>query len=56
MEYVRDNGIWSDFPYERVHQDFVEFYPKTIFEDLARERTLNEAKKTSQFDDEKPLT
>ena len=56
MEYVRDNGIWSDFPYERVHQDFVEFYPKTIFEDLAKERALNEAKKARQFEDEKPLT
>ena len=56
MEYVRDNGIWSDFPYERVHQDFVEFYPTTIFEDLARERALNEAKKARQFEDEKPLT
>ncbi len=56
MEYVRDNGIWSDFPYERVHHDFVEFYPKTIFEDLARERALNEAKAARRFEDEKPLT
>ena len=56
MDYVRDNGIWSDFPYERVHQDFVEFYPVTIFDDLARERSLNEAKKARQFEDEKPLT
>ena len=56
MDYVRDNGIWSDFPYERVHQDFVEFYPITIFDDLARERALNEAKKARQFEDEKPLT
>ena len=56
MDYVRDNGIWSDFPYERVHQDFVEFYPMTIFDDLARERALNEAKKARQFEDEKPLT
>ncbi len=55
MEYVRDNGIWSDFPYDRVHQDFVAFYPKTIFEDLARERALNEARKARRFEDEKPL-
>lgn len=56
MDYVADNGIWSDFPYERVHGDFVAFYPKTFFEDLARERALNEAKAARQFEDEKPLS
>jgi hypothetical protein len=56
MEYVRDNGIWSDFPYERVLNDFVEFYPTSIFEDLARERALNDAKKARRFEDEKPVT
>lgn len=55
MEYVADNGIWSDFPYARVHGDFVAFYPKTFFEDLARERALNEAKAARRFEDEKPL-
>ncbi len=56
MEYVRDSGIWSDFPYDRVHGDFVAFYPETIFEDFARERARNEAKKARRFEDEKPLT
>lgn len=27
MEYVRDNGVWSDFPYEKVMADFQAFYP-----------------------------
>ena len=56
MDYVRDNGIWSDFPYERVYNDLVEFYPETIFEDLAHERALNDAKKAKRFEDEKPVT
>jgi hypothetical protein len=56
MEYVRSSGIWSDFPYDRVHGDFTKFYPETFFDDVARERALNEAKKAKRFEDEKPVT
>lgn len=31
MEYVKDSGIWSDFPFEKVAADFREFYPPTFF-------------------------
>lgn len=31
MEYVRDSGIWSDFPYEKVVADFTAFYPPESF-------------------------
>lgn len=31
MEYVKDHGIWSDFPYERVAADFRAFYPPSAF-------------------------
>lgn len=27
MEYVKDHGIWSDFPYDKVDADFRAFYP-----------------------------
>jgi len=27
MEYVRDHGVWSDLPYERISRDLREFYP-----------------------------
>ena len=27
MEYVKDHGMWSDFPYEKVDADFRAFYP-----------------------------
>jgi len=27
MEYIRNNGIWSDFPYDKVMTDFKAFYP-----------------------------
>jgi len=33
MEYVRDNGVWSDFPFEKVMADFRALYPASLFED-----------------------
>lgn len=39
MEYIRDHGCWSDFPYERVTADFRAFYPPGAFgEDEGGER------------------
>ena len=31
MEYVNDRGTWSDFPYEQVMRDFLDFYPAESF-------------------------
>ena len=31
MEYVKDHGIWSEFPYEKVEADFRAFYPLGAF-------------------------
>ncbi len=31
MEYVKDHGCWSDFPYEKVEADFRAFYPASAF-------------------------
>ena len=31
MEYVKDHGVWSDFPYERVAADFRAFYPPSTY-------------------------
>ena len=31
MEYVRDSGIWSDFPFERVAADFRAAYPPSFY-------------------------
>jgi transglutaminase-like putative cysteine protease len=56
MEYLRDHGIWSDFPYEKVIADFKAFYSPTVFDDCVRELALNEAKRAREFADEKPLT
>jgi transglutaminase-like putative cysteine protease len=41
MEYVKDSGIWSDFPFERVMADFRALYPASLFagsEDALGER------------------
>ncbi len=35
MEYVKDHGIWSDFPFEMVIRDFREFYPPIAFGKVA---------------------
>jgi transglutaminase-like putative cysteine protease len=31
MEYVKDHGCWSDFPYEKVVTDFRAFYPPSTY-------------------------
>lgn len=31
MEYVRDHGCWSDFPFEKVMADFRAFYPAEAY-------------------------
>jgi transglutaminase-like putative cysteine protease len=31
MEYVKDHGVWSDFPYDKVEADFRAFYPASAF-------------------------
>jgi transglutaminase-like putative cysteine protease len=32
MQYLRDHGVWSDFPYERVLADFKKVYPRAMWE------------------------
>ncbi len=31
MEYVKDHGTWSDFPFEKVAADFRAFYPPSTY-------------------------
>jgi transglutaminase-like putative cysteine protease len=35
MEYVKDHGAWSDFPYDRVEADFRAFYPSSAFSETS---------------------
>ena len=38
MEYVKDHGVWSEFPFEKVMADYRAFYPPSTFADAAGER------------------
>jgi transglutaminase-like putative cysteine protease len=35
MEYVKDHGCWSEFPYARVAADFRAFYPAGAFAEIS---------------------
>ena len=35
MEYVKDHGVWSDFPYDKVEADFRAFYPLSAFSETS---------------------
>ena len=50
MEYVRDHGIWSDFPYERVVGDFRDYYPDS-FHEPGTPATVE-----PRFEEEQPLS
>ncbi|CAG1012575.1 hypothetical protein BURK2_04548 [Burkholderiales bacterium] len=34
MEYLRDHGCWSDFPFDRVMSDFRAFYPTEAYQNF----------------------
>ena len=38
MEYVKDHGTWSEFPFDKVMADFRDFYPASAFCEEAAER------------------
>jgi transglutaminase-like putative cysteine protease len=46
MEYVKDHGCWSDFPYDKVETDFRAFYPPS---------TYGEDETGEQFEDGAPV-
>lgn len=65
MEYVKDHGIWSDFPLDRVIKDFTEYYPASIYDPSARTAVDAEIEAEKQaasrspgtgFENEKPIT
>jgi len=31
MEYIKDSGVWSDFPFDRVTNDFRALYPPSFY-------------------------
>jgi transglutaminase-like putative cysteine protease len=35
MEYVKDHGMWTEFPYDKVEADFRAFYPISAFEGIS---------------------
>lgn len=55
MEYVADHGIWSDLPFDRVVDDFTDFYGEGLWQRCRDAVALNHAKKARNFEDERPV-
>lgn len=57
MEYVTDHGVWSDFPFERMIEDFQDYYPASVYDAAARAAVDREIRAEQQaFEDERPLS
>ena len=57
MEYVKNHGIWSDFPFDKIADDFRDYYPASIYDDDARAAVDRElASEKRAFENEKPIT
>lgn len=57
MEYITDHGIWSDFPFDRMSQDFRDYYPSSVYDAADRAAIDREiSDKTRAFEDERPLS
>jgi transglutaminase-like putative cysteine protease len=44
MEYVKDHGTWSDFPFQRVVDDFRDFYPPQTWSGQAASEKFEDGK------------
>ena len=55
MEYLKDSGTWSEFPFRKIMDDFRRDYPETLFRDCDEIRAQNAAKAERRFEDERPL-
>ena len=56
MQYVANHGIWSDLPYQRIYDDFTEYYGSEIWSRCRAEVALNESRQGKNFEDEKPVS
>jgi len=55
MEYVKQHGIWSDLPFNRIFEDFDEYYGHELWERCREAIAQNERKQGKIFEDEKPV-
>ena len=56
MQYVASHGIWSDLPFQRVFDDFTEYYGPELWARCRAAVAQNERKQAANFEDETPVT
>lgn len=56
MDYVANHGIWSDLPFEKIHDDFTRYYGEELWDRCRAEAARNDAKQARNFEDETPVS
>ena len=54
MQYVASHGIWSDMPFDRIHDDFTRYYGEGLWDRCRAEVARNDRKQAASFEDEGP--
>lgn len=56
MQYVASHGIWSDLPFDRIHDDFEAYYGPELWQRCRDQVAMNERKQARNFEDEAPVS
>lgn len=56
MDYVASHGVWSDLPFDRIRDDFSEYYGEGLWARCREQVERNERKQAKNFEDEAPVS